>query len=339
METVVPEVSVIVCHHKGDFIYKFVNSVKSSINVTYEIIVVTSDDELALNGIPGCLVVNNYGGPAEKRNVGARLSRAPYLAFFDDDVEIEEYCIVQQVWILKRNSNYAMTYGKLYNMEYRNKFDEAGGYLTKTGFLWSRAGQNEVDKGQYDIYEDILSGKSASCIIDSETFFRVGGFDEDFWILGEETDLAWRVWLSGKKVCWVPFSVAYHAFNTKFKPATEYYTSKRVHYNGCRNYITMLIKNLEARNLWKILPVHILIWFIVATAMLFTGKCKQGFNIIAALMSVCKDIRGVLRKRKEIQEKRVRSDRELWPYIFRASPPRGYYLNRVKRYLKIGLHG
>ena len=334
------EVSVILCHHKGDFIYKAVASIKSSLGVdSSEIIIVTSDDNLALGGIKGCLIVNNYGGPAEKRNVGARLAKGKYLAFLDDDVEVEEYCIAQQIWLLKRNNNYTMTYGKLYNMEHRERFDEAGSYLTRTGFLWSRAGQNEVDTGQYDNYEDILSGKSASCVIESETFNSLGGFDEDFWILGEETDLAWRVWLSGKKVGWVPYSVAYHAFNTRFKPASEFYTSKRVHYNGCRNYITMLIKNLEARNLWKILPVHILIWFTVAIAMLFTGKVRQSVNIILGLGYVLRNLPKILRKRREVQDKRVRSDRDLWPFIFRPSPPRGYYLNRVKRYLKIGLHG
>ena len=339
------EVSVIVCHHKGNFIRKFVNSVKESVNVDYEIIVVTSDDELASSGISGCLVVNNYGGPAEKRNVGARLAKGKYLAFFDDDVEVEPRCLE---WLLYaftldfsgfRNKEVGMVYSKIYNMEHRNRLDEAGGYLTRTGFIWSRAGQNDIDVGQYKGYEEILAGKSASCMIEADLFFKIGGFDEDFWILGEETDLSWRVWLYGRKVIYAPLSVAYHAFNTRFKPATEFYTSKRVHYNGCRNYITMLIKNLEARNLWKILPVHILIWFTVAIAMLFIGKIGQGVNILRGLGYVLCNLGLILRKRKEVQEKRVRSDRDIWPYIFRASPPRGYYSNRVKRYLKIGLHG
>jgi len=335
------EISVIVCHHKGDFIYKFVNSVKESINVTYEIIVITSDDELALKGIPGCLVINNYGGPAEKRNVGARLAKGKYLGFFDDDVEIEKNCLAElSCWLIYDTG---MVYGKLHNAEYQERFDEAGGFLTKTGFIWSRAGQNDVDKGQWDTpsksNSEIFSGKSASCMIRADLFHKIGGFDEDFWILGEESDLAWRVWLSGHKVCFNSHAKGIHYFNTKWKPANEFYTSKRVHFNGCRNYITMLIKNLEAHNLWKILPIHCLIWFTVAIAMLFTGKAIQGVNILKGLVYVLCNLKAILRKREAVQSKRVRSDRDIWPYIFRASPPRGYYSNRVKRYLKIGLHG
>src|SRR3990167_5287894 len=108
-----PELSVIVCHHKGGFIYKFVESVKKSVNVTVEIIVVTSDDELALKGIRGCLVINNYDGPAAKRNMGARLAKAPILAFFDDDVEIDPKCLSQFAAMAPNT----MAYGKLHNAE------------------------------------------------------------------------------------------------------------------------------------------------------------------------------------------------------------------------------
>jgi len=335
METV--EVSVIFCHHRGDFIYKAVESIKSSINVKYEIIVITSDDALALNGIKGCFVVNNYGGPAEKRNVGARVAKGDYLAFFDDDVEIEPDCLQQMLDACKCES-IDMVYGKLYNMEHRNRFDEAGGYLTSTGFIWSRAGQNDMDTGQFNSTTKILAGKSASCMVHAMAFWDVDGFDEDFWILGEETDLSWRLWLKGYTVWFLPWAVGYHAFNTKFKPANEYYTSKRVQFNGCRNYITMLIKNLEARNLWRILPTHILIWFSAGSVMLFTGKLKQGWNIYGGLWYVLRNLSKILKKRKEVQESRSRTDEEIWPYIFRQAP-KGYYLQRFSRYLRIGLHG
>jgi len=330
-------ISVITCHHKGSFIHKFVSSVKRSINVEYEIIVVTSDDELASQGIKGCLVINNYGGPAEKRNVGARLAKGEYLAFFDDDVEINPNCLYQMVDHLRFES-IDMVYGKLYNMEHRKRFDEAGGYLTSTGFIWSRAGQNDFDLGQYDRVERILAGKSASCMVKAIAFWDVDGFDEDFWILGEETDLSWRLQLKGYTVWFLPQAVGYHAFNTKFKPATEYYTTKRVQFNGCRNYITMLIKNLEVRNLWRILPVHILIWFTSGIVMVSTLKVRQGVAILRGLLYVLVNIRGIMAKRREVQDSRTRSDKELWPYIFRNTPG-GYYKQRFLRYITLGLHG
>lgn len=335
--TLNPEISCIVCHHKGDFIHKFVKSVRDSIGVTYEIIVITSDDELASNGIKGCYVFYCDGGPAEKRNVGSRVAKADYLAFFDDDVEV--YYHVLRRLVRDLDSGKGMIYGKLHNAEYTDRFDEAGGYLTRTGFIWSRAGQNDKDIGQYNLPERILSGKSALCAIRRNLFNKVGGFDEDFWILGEETDLAWRVWLANEEVWFSPDITGIHYFNTKWKPANEYYTSKRVQFNGCRNYITMLIKNLEAKNLWKILPIHVLIWFTVSIAMLLSGKMMQGINILKGLGYVVVHLKQILKKRSIVQLARQCTDEDIFPHIYRVSPPKGYYWNRVTRYLRIGLHG
>lgn len=316
------------------------NSVKNTTEwagQTAEIIVVTSDDALAEKGISDCIVIYNEGMPAEKRNVGARVARAPILGFFDDDVEIEPDCLTYFINALVSYQEIGMVYGKLHNAEKKNCFDEAGGYLTSTGFIWSRAGQNDLDTGQYDTPEPILAGKSASCAIRKDVFVKVGGFDEDFGILGEETDLSWRVWLSAKEVWFIPRAEGVHYFNTRWKPPGDYYTSKRVHYNGCRNYLTMLIKNLGRGHLW-VVPIHGLIWFCAGIAMLFTGKANQGLNLLRGLGCAITDLGRTLRKRKKIQESRKIDERDLWPKIYRQAP-RGYYKQRFCRYLSIGLHG
>ena len=329
-----PEISVIVCHHKGDFIYKFVESVKKSVDVSYEIIVMSSDENVYGNGIPGCIVFNGPPMPAEKRNMGARIARGNYLAFFDDDVEISPTCLLE----LYTNCGFSMVYGKLHKADERNRFDEAGGYLTSTGFLWSRAGQNDLDEGQFDTQETILAGKSASCMIHRTLFKKVGGFDEDFEILGEETDLSWRVWLNGGKVYFVPSATGIHYFNTKFKPVSKYYTNERVYFNGCRNYITMLIKNLEWRNLSWILPQHILIWVIAGFLMLLRGRLKSGLNIFRGLWYIVRNLGMILEKRRKVQSSRAKSDGECWTHIYRR-PPKGYYIQRFTKYITGSLHG
>ena len=129
-----PEISVVICHHRGDFIFPCVKSIQASREVSYEIIVVTSDPKLALNGINGCRMVHSEGLPANKRNLGSDMARGSFLAFFDDDVEIDENCLRELRNSL--NDYRIMSYGKLWNMEHRKRFDEAGGYMTSTGFIW-----------------------------------------------------------------------------------------------------------------------------------------------------------------------------------------------------------
>lgn len=333
-----PDISVIVCAHNQGFIHKFVESVKRSVGASYEIIVVSSDDELSSQGIPGCFVFNGPAMPAAKRNRGARIAKGKYLAFFDDDVEIQPDCLAVLQNTLEMTKA-GMVYGKLHKADEPHRFDEAGGFLTWTGFIWSRAGQNIVDEGQYDEPEPIFSGKSASCMIEERLFSKLEGFDEDFGILGEESCLAWRVWICGREVYWAPNAVAIHYFNTKFKPVNKYYNSTRVQFNGCRNYITMLIKNLETHNLWKILPIHVSIWAMAGCLMCLTGKFTQGLNIFKGLFYVPLNIRHILDKRRKVQNKRVKSDAELHPIIFRT-PGRSYFTERFSRYLgNPSLHG
>jgi len=317
----VPRISIIVCYHTDDFLPGFLASVYKSSHVDYEIIEM---------GGPGL--------PAEKRNKGAKKAKGEYLAFFDDDVEIFPGCLYEFQQYLDSNPNVGMVYGKLWNAERTDRFDEAGGYLTATGFIWSRAGQNDLDMGQYDRAEAILAGKSASCMIRKSTFNAVGGFDEEFGILGEETDLSWRVWLHGQEVHYVPTAKGYHWFNTTRKDKGRHYTPSRIYFNGCRNYITMLIKNLETRNLWRIVPIHVVIWLGAGLAMLITLKVRQGVQILKGLLYVLGQRDLILSKRKRVQQQRKVSDEHIWPSIHHQAP-RGYYKQRILRYITLGLHG
>ncbi len=326
-------ISVIVCHHQGDLIYKAIASLKESREVSFEIIVVSSIPNISL---PGCTIVHLYGEPAAKRNLGMKYARGNKLAFFDDDVEVKPDCLAELARVLDY-PDCGMVFGKTLNMEFRTRFDEAGSYLTSIGFLYARAESGIEDKGQFDAVEPILSGKSASCMIHRKVFADIGMFDSWFGILGEETDLAWRVWLYGYKVLYVPSSVAYHAFNTRFKPQT-FYNHKRVYYNGCRNYIALLISNLEGKNLAYILPIHILAWLVAAIGMALSGKLEAAKHILLGLAAVFQYRGHILIHRRYAQLLRVKSDHDLFPYILR-SPGLRYYLIRMLRYFKVGLHG
>ena len=334
-------ISIIICHNKGNFLEKALESVYASKEVEFEVIVMTTlymQNEPITHlrqRFPQAKFIHQEGGPDIKRNQGAKHAHGDYLAFFDDDIEMTPHAL----WEMKRTMDHhkaQMVFGKTKNMEHRDRFDEAGSFLTWSGFLWARAESGVVDTGQFEREEPILAGKSAACMIRKLFFFRVGGFDTTFGILGEETDLAWRVWLLGGQVWWCPRSITYHAFNTKFKPQ-DFYTNDRVYFNGCRNYITMLLKNLGHQNLW-IVPVHGAVWFVAALGMMLTGKWKSGCNILRGLIYVCGHLASILKRRSYIQQTRVLQDKELFPLVLRQ-PSWSYYLHRFLRYIKIGLHG
>lgn len=334
-----PKVSAILCHHKGSLIDGAVSSLLRSKGVTLDIIIATSDEacfKRFKDFHESVRPILLQGGPAHKRNIAFRFAEHPLVAFFDDDIEARPWAVYEMAKALE-SYKCGMVFGKLLNMEYPDRFDEAGSYLTWSGFLWARAESGVLDRGQFDSVSCVLAGKSAACMIHRKVFAEAGMFDDSYEILGEETDLSWRVWLIGYRVLYVPSSVTLHAFNTKFKPS-DMYTSKRVYFNGCRNYISMLMTNLS--NLELIVPVIVqfIVWTMAGLGFLVTGKFQAGAHIFRGIGWVLTHLDHILSKRKRVQKARKVSDCLLMP-IIRRNPPASYYIKRFLSYIKTGRHG
>ena len=216
--------------------------------------------------------------------------------------------------------------------------DNAGSFLTWTGFLYAREESGMLDQGQWDEVEEIFAGKGAAMALRRSTFYKVHGFDATYGILAEETDISWKVWFIGQRVLWIPRAVLYHAFNTKFKPWSYFYTPKRVYYNGCRNYIIMLTKFLEWKNWWRIVPLHACIWFCAGIGMLLAGKFEAGVNILKGLWYHFTHWGYTMQQREETQALRTRADEELFKIIMRQ-PKTTFYWKRFWHYIKTGRHG
>jgi GT2 family glycosyltransferase len=166
-------------------------------------------------------------------------------------------------------------------------------------------------------------------MIRTELFRRIGRFDEDFVIYGEETDLSWRIWLAGYKVMQLPQTKAYHAFETGLKPKS-YYNNYFIHYHGCKNYITMLLKNLPTWRLY-IVAIHTFLWVIVGCAMYFKNRQASKW-IFEGIGYVFKNFRYIMEKRRRTQSLKI--DMKLT----RRSPSLVYYIKRFFEYLTHQLH-
>ena len=332
--------SVVICHHKGDFLTACIKSLRDSVGATLEIIVVTSMPASKRPRWEADKVIHSLAGPSEKRNIGATYAKGKYLFFLDDDTEVDKEFLLRMSLAMDK-SHVGMVYGKTYNMERRRMLDNAGSYLTWTGFLWAREESGKIeDNGQFDAPEEIFAGKGAAMALRRDTFDKVGGFDPIYEILAEETDISWKVWFIGEKVMWVPDAILYHAFNTKFKPWSYFYTQKRVYFNGCKNYILMLAKFMEWPNLLRVLPFHIFVWFLAGLGMLLTGKWEAGLLIWKGILYHLNPINilDTLKRRKKVQDLRTLPDHELFQTIMRQ-PKFSFYWHRFWHYIKTGQHG
>lgn len=287
-----PLVSIIIVNHNGiEFVDTCLRSVLASRYNNFEVVFVdngSNDGSLeyvrkVFGSESRLKFVENHKslGPAVGRNRGAKVANGKYLIFLDNDTQAKEDWILRLVEALEKDGSIGAAQAKLLRMD-SNFYDCAGDCLGPLGFLIERS-RGQIDNGQLDFVADILSAKSAASMIKRELFEKIGGFDEDYYMYLEETDLSWRVWLSGYRVVFVPSAVVYHAFNTPKKDFKKYYPNYVVRYYGCRNYITTLVKNLEVVHLIRYLPVHIACWFLLSVSFLLKGTPRDAFYILKGI--------------------------------------------------------
>lgn len=334
--------SVIIVNHNGiEFVDACLRSVLSNNYPNFEVIFVDnastdgsleyvkktfgSDKHLKFVENPASL------GPAVGRNRGAAVAGGKYLVFLDNDTQVNRDWIIELVSVFEEDASIGAGQSKLLRTG-TNLYDCAGDYLGPLGFLIERA-RYAQDRGQFDFIADILSAKSAASIIKRDLFEKIGGFDTDFYMYLEETDLSWRVWLAGYRVVFIPEAKVYHAFNSAKKDFKRYYSKRLVRHYGCRNYISTLVKNLEFINLIRFLPLHIGCWFLLSLFFALKGNFEDTFYILTGIGWNILNIGLLLRKRQLINSNiRVVSDRAILNIIM-DKRRLGYYLGKAFAYV------
>ena len=276
----------------------------------------------------------NYG-PAKARNIGVERAKGEYLCFLDNDTIVHPNWAIPAIEEFKKNKRTGIIQCKLMLASDRNKFDYIGEYLGTNGFLVQRVPANIIDKGDYDYREIILAAKSAGMFIRKSVFDKISGFDTDYFIYVEETDLGWRSWLCGYEAVFIPDSIVYHEFGTSSIVLGESKNNYNAKFHGSKNYILTNLKNLSFLNLLKILPIHIFLWFGLAFFSLIKGQFKAFFWIQCGIFWNIFNIRKTIKKRQKIQNSRKIDDKILMQKIM-IKKPFFYYFNKAIDQSRIG---
>jgi len=277
------------------------------------------------------IIINERNlGPSAGRNRGVESARGKYIAFLDHDTEVDPNWLKEAVGIMESDQTIGGAQCKLLLVDHRNMFDYAGDYLSQYGFLFQRVNFMEVDNGQFDEVVELFGAKSAGMIVRQEALMNIGGFDEDYFIYMEETDLCWRMWLNNYRVIFMPTSVVYHAFGRKAK-LTSPHTKFLVKYHGTKNYITTLIKNFDTWNIIKILPIHIVLWIGIIIWHVIMGRLNEANWITKGVLYNLTHLRSIWIKRMTIQSSvRKLSDGHIMPHIMKTQPFT-YFYNKLTR--------
>lgn len=313
-------VSVIIVNFNGlKHLRKCLNSVEK-VREILEIIVVdngSTDNSVSFlqSHYPKIKLLRNSQnlGFALANNLGAKLATQSYLLFLNNDTIVPPHLLKVFLKHLKAEKKVAIVQPKIYQMGKSGKLDVVGSFLTSAGFL-THLGFGQKDKGQYNHLKYIFSPKGACLLIKRELFFKLGQFDADYFSYFEETDLAWRVWLSGHKVLFVPEVTIEHVVGATTKKLDFNF----IQYHSFKNRLNTLIKNLSLGQLLWRAPLHLVIIILLSLFLILTGKFKRGITIWKAVFWNIFYLPTTLQKRKIVQGKiRKIDDFRLLPLISR----------------------
>ena len=248
-------------------------------------------------------------GPAESKNIGAKLAKFGLIAFLDNDVEVEKTWLMPLVGIIDNNKKIAICCSKVLFLEDRKQINSAGGVVNIYGDGWGR-GIFEQDTCQYDGEEKVFYGCSAAMLTRKDIIDEVGYFDKDYFYLYEDLDYGWRVNLAGYRAAYVPESVAYHKFGATMKRGTF-----SVRYFTERNRIQTILKNYDTKTLVKILPGFLKIRAYKTVNTLDSAKKMRLSCFISFLLAWLWNIANLpktLKKRNAVQTARKISDEEIF---------------------------
>ncbi|MCG3121118.1 MAG: hypothetical protein ALAOOOJD_04072 [bacterium] len=286
------------------------------------------------------LAIGKNIGFAGGCNFGMERAAGKYVLLFNDDAEATPDFLEPLVELMENNPQIAACQPKIRSLEFPEKFDYAGangGFLDVFGFPFCRGRifmTLEADRGQYDDVCELFWASGACCLLRQSALQQTGLLDVDFFAHMEEIDLNWRLHLAGYRVVSVPRSVVRHHAGSTLHPDKPF----KIYLNH-RNSLIMMMKNYSARLLWWVLPGRILLDMVAFGYRVFHLDFQRALAIVRAGAHVLWHLRSIQNRRRQTQQQRRLSDREMMQHIYPRSIVWDYFIAGRKLFSKLPFAG
>jgi len=246
---------ILVAYNAQAHLERCLSSVIETSGASCEVILVdnaSSDGsaEVAAQKFPQVRVIRNAGnlGFGQGNNIGAQQANGKYLVFLNPDTVVQPGWWEALVEALEDDPCAGLATSKILLLNDRERINTCGNTIHLTGLTLCR-GQGH-SKDTFNQREPVAAVSGAAFAIRRELFEHLGGFDEDFFLYMEDTDLSWRARLAGWACLYVPESIVWHDYSLRITPLKVFYQE--------RNRYLMLLKCLSWPTLFILLPALLL---------------------------------------------------------------------------------
>lgn len=298
-------VSIIVVNYNGGpLLARCIESLVNSCQQNDEIILIdnASQDgsaEAVARQFPDITVIyspTNLGFGAGN-NLGVQHARGHYLAFLNPDAIAEQGWLDPLISTLETDPQIGLTTAKILLFDDPEHINTCGNDVHISGLSLCRgmgAGRNTFAQQQA---VNAVSG--AAFAMRRDLYQKLGGFDADFFLYMEDTDLSLRARLAGYRCVYVPCSIVCHKYQLRFGPHKTFYQE--------RNRYRMLLKCLRWPTFVVLLPA-LLLAEVVSWGFVLLRDRRRLHNKLRAYASIVLDWHGIMEQRQSTQALRRISD-------------------------------
>ncbi len=243
-------------------------------------------------------------GYAGANNVGFSHASGEYIVVLNPDTEADYNWLFELIVPFLHHPEIGLATPKILLMDRPQLINTCGNEITVTGLTYCRGLEESSALYSEKTYISAVSG--AAFVIKRSVLERIGGFDNNFFIYYEETDLSLRALLAGYKCLYVPTSIIYHKYEFRFSPKKCFYQERNRYYS--------LLKTFKWPTLFVLIPGF-------ATSEILSW----GYSIIKGREHISSKIQSIIwlcKHRKEVSESRHRTqalrkvdDRDIISYL------------------------
>ena len=247
---------------------------------------------------------NNYGF-AEGNNKCAKIAKGEFLVFLNNDTFVDKNWLIELVNSVIKDKSIKIC--ESLEKPYANNIKE---FLFYKRYL-TLLGSGVKDKCIESIDKCYIEGYAlgSSLMIEKKLFDHLDGFDESYFMYGEEVDLCWKAWIMEFKSMMIQSSIYYHK---GCGDSHSVKTRKSFCMHNTKNRMMNILKNFEFHNvIYAILISFLYNSFQIIKYLLL--RCPHSvIDTIKAHLFVIRNLPEIFKKRRIIQKNRKISDKELY---------------------------
>jgi GT2 family glycosyltransferase len=188
-------------------------------------------------------------GFCKANNLGAKEAKGDLYVFLNNDTLVTKTWLSELVKYVTESDREVAIAQSLLLLGQDGEIDSSGDFIDKFGRPYSSKLKNAPNG------REILSARAASMIIRKEVFWKLGGFEEDFFASFEDVHLGWKAWIAGYKVILASNSIVYH-----FAGQTVKNLKSTMNFHSMKNQACIILLNFEfplsIKNLFSLLPLY-----------------------------------------------------------------------------------